>query len=102
MVAPPRRGNAEDGGRRRREPGTRRAARRGAKKSLFAFGAKGPPTSAECEETRDGDAHFARAAAAAARAARARLCGSGASMRIFELECVKETLRSLELDEARA
>ena len=90
----------EDGG--GENPG-RDARRAGApKKSLFAFGAKGPPTSAECEETRDGDAHFARAAAAAARAARARLCGSGASMRIFELECVKETLRSLELDEARA
>ena len=68
---------------------------------LFAFWAKGR-TSAEREDARDGDEHFARAAAAAARAARARLCGSGASMRIFELECVKETLRVLELDEARA
>jgi hypothetical protein len=66
--------------------------------NFFAFG---PLETAEGTERarfeRGGDERFARAAAAAARAARVRLGGAGPSTRIFELECVKETLRELEL-----
>ena len=85
-------GASENSGRRWRAE----APRTDAVLALF-----GPEASAEGTERarfeRGGDERFARAAAAAARAARVRLGGTGPSTRIFELECVKETLRELEL-----
>ena len=84
-------GASENSGRRWRAEAPRTDA-------TFAFG---PEESAEGTERarfeRGGDERFARAAAAAARAARVRLGDAGPSTRIFELECVKETLRELEL-----
>ena len=84
-------GASENSGRRWRAEAPRTDA-------VFAFG---PEASAEGTERarfeRGGDERFARAAAAAARAARVRLGDAGPSTRIFELECVKETLRELEL-----
>jgi hypothetical protein len=85
-------GASENSGRRWRAEAPRTDA------VLASFG---PEASAEGTERarfeRGGDERFARAAAAAARAARVRLGGTGPSTRIFELECVKETLRELEL-----
>ena len=66
--------------------------------AAFAFGPEGKAEGTErARFERGGDERFARAAAAAARAARVRLGGTGPSTPIFELECVKETLRELEL-----
>ena len=66
--------------------------------AVFTFGPEGKAEGTErARFERGGDERFARAAAAAARAARVRLGGAGPSTRIFELECVKETLRELEL-----
>ena len=66
--------------------------------AAFAFGPEGKAEGTErARFERGDDERFARAAAAAARAARVRLGGTGPSTPIFELECVKETLRELEL-----
>ena len=84
--------------RERRRLGSSPFASRRRNGRLFSFGLDGNRSA----ETRDGDERFARAAAAAVRAARARLAGSGPTTRLFELECVKETLRELESDAPRA